>query len=120
MNCDSVKFDTVWVAFLSDGSRAFPVCVAPTRQSALDEGRREVGTYDAYFISVKAVPMRKASDDFVTEKLLPAFKALCKHVSHIRYQLSCDHLGPSDMYDMAAAYCAAQQAIQQYESGGVT
>ena len=47
---------SAWVAFLSDGERAFPVCTARSETEARDEGRRLVGHKDAYFISVHQVP----------------------------------------------------------------
>ena len=47
---------SAWVAFLSDGDRAYPVCTAAYEDSARVEGRRIVGEKDAYFISVHSVP----------------------------------------------------------------
>ena len=47
---------SAWVAFLSDGQRAFPVCTAESEKAAKDEGCRLVGEKDAYFISVYQVP----------------------------------------------------------------
>jgi len=52
-NCGSA-----WVAFLSDGQRAYPVCVGRTEEETLHLGRQLVGDKDSYFISVYCVPIQ--------------------------------------------------------------
>jgi len=45
-----------WVAYLSDGERAFPVCVADTDHEAVRLAATIVGDKEKHFISARCVP----------------------------------------------------------------